>query len=198
MRIFCTSRISWNKTSDWLPIVFHFGTEKWEEQLKKHPVELTKGIDDHIEYRLGIEIELDLNGLIILVLHLRLCEWFWLCMRNTSSGKGTSSYQWYNHIQRQPFKRKHLSISTRFDNIITRCQPNLKNLGLAILVELFSLSIFSKSIFFKSRMCCFWDKMTTSKRTFISRPDKKSIFSLVLSHYAIKRRIWPPEKSFNE
>ena len=38
-RIFCTSRISWNRISDWLPIVFHFGTENWEEQLKKHPVQ---------------------------------------------------------------------------------------------------------------------------------------------------------------
>ena len=36
-RIFCTSRISWNRISDWLPIVFHFGTENWEEQLKKPP-----------------------------------------------------------------------------------------------------------------------------------------------------------------
>ena len=35
MRIFCTSRISWKGISDWLPIVFHFGTENWEEQLKK-------------------------------------------------------------------------------------------------------------------------------------------------------------------
>ena len=35
MRIFCTSRISWNRISDWLPIVFHFGTENCEEQLKK-------------------------------------------------------------------------------------------------------------------------------------------------------------------
>ena len=26
------------QVSDWLPIVFHFGTENWEEQLKKHPV----------------------------------------------------------------------------------------------------------------------------------------------------------------
>ena len=33
---FC--RISWNRISEWLPIVFHFGTENWEEQLKKHPV----------------------------------------------------------------------------------------------------------------------------------------------------------------
>ena len=37
-RIICTSRISWNIISDWLPIIFHFGTENWEEQLKKHPV----------------------------------------------------------------------------------------------------------------------------------------------------------------
>ena len=37
-RIFCTSRISWNRISDWLSIVFHFGTENWEEQLKNHPV----------------------------------------------------------------------------------------------------------------------------------------------------------------
>ena len=28
MRIFCTSRISWNRISDWLPTVFHFGTVK--------------------------------------------------------------------------------------------------------------------------------------------------------------------------
>ena len=40
MRIFCTSRISWNRISDWLPIVFHFGTENWEEQLKKAPCTL--------------------------------------------------------------------------------------------------------------------------------------------------------------
>ena len=39
-RIFCTSRISWNRISDWLPIVFHFGTDNWEEQLKKHPVQM--------------------------------------------------------------------------------------------------------------------------------------------------------------
>ena len=36
-RIFCTSGISWNRVSDWLPIVFHFGSENWEEQLKKPP-----------------------------------------------------------------------------------------------------------------------------------------------------------------
>ena len=35
MRIFCTSRIAWKRISDWLPIVFHFGTENWEDQLKK-------------------------------------------------------------------------------------------------------------------------------------------------------------------
>ena len=34
-RIFCTLRISWNRISDWLPIAFRFGTENWEEQLKK-------------------------------------------------------------------------------------------------------------------------------------------------------------------
>ena len=39
-RIFCTSRISWNRISDWLPIIFHFGTENWEEQLKKAPCSL--------------------------------------------------------------------------------------------------------------------------------------------------------------
>ena len=27
----------WNRISDWLPIVFHFGTENWEEQLKNPP-----------------------------------------------------------------------------------------------------------------------------------------------------------------
>ena len=32
IRIFSSSRISWNRISDWLPIVFHFGTENWEEQ----------------------------------------------------------------------------------------------------------------------------------------------------------------------
>ena len=37
MRIFCTSRISWKRISDWLPIVFHFGTENLEEQFKKTP-----------------------------------------------------------------------------------------------------------------------------------------------------------------
>ena len=37
MRIFCTSRISWNRISDWLPIVFHFGTENWADQSKKPP-----------------------------------------------------------------------------------------------------------------------------------------------------------------
>ena len=36
-RIICTSRISWNRTSDWLPIIFHFGTEILEEQLEKAP-----------------------------------------------------------------------------------------------------------------------------------------------------------------
>ena len=36
-RIFCTSRTSWNRISDWLAFVFHFGTENWEEQLKKAP-----------------------------------------------------------------------------------------------------------------------------------------------------------------
>ena len=36
-RIFCTSGISGNRISDWLPLVFHFGTENWEEQLKKPP-----------------------------------------------------------------------------------------------------------------------------------------------------------------
>ena len=36
-RIFCTSRISWNRISDWLSIVFHFGTENWEGQLKEPP-----------------------------------------------------------------------------------------------------------------------------------------------------------------
>ena len=34
-RIFCTLRISWKRISDWLPIVFRFGTENGEEQLKK-------------------------------------------------------------------------------------------------------------------------------------------------------------------
>ena len=28
--------VTWNRISDWLPIVFHFGTENWEEQLKKN------------------------------------------------------------------------------------------------------------------------------------------------------------------
>ena len=42
MRIFCTSKISWNRISDWLPVVFHFGTESWEEQLKNHPVSLVR------------------------------------------------------------------------------------------------------------------------------------------------------------
>ena len=37
MRIYCTSRISWNRISDWLPIVFHFGTENWADQSKKPP-----------------------------------------------------------------------------------------------------------------------------------------------------------------
>ena len=37
MRIFFTLRNSWNRISDWVPIVFHFGTENWEEQLKKTP-----------------------------------------------------------------------------------------------------------------------------------------------------------------
>ena len=26
--------------SDWPPIIFHFGTENWEEQLKSHPVQI--------------------------------------------------------------------------------------------------------------------------------------------------------------
>ena len=29
--------ISWNKIFHWLQVVFHFGTENWEEQLKKPP-----------------------------------------------------------------------------------------------------------------------------------------------------------------
>ena len=40
-RIFCRSKIYWNRISHWLPIIFHFGTENWEEQLKKHPVVFT-------------------------------------------------------------------------------------------------------------------------------------------------------------
>ena len=36
-RIFCTLKISSNIISDWLLIVFHFGTENWEKQLKKTP-----------------------------------------------------------------------------------------------------------------------------------------------------------------
>ena len=36
-RIFCTSRISWNRTSDWLPIVFHFGIGR--NNYKNHPVQ---------------------------------------------------------------------------------------------------------------------------------------------------------------
>ena len=36
-RIFCKSKISWNRISDWLSIVFHFGTENWEGQLKEPP-----------------------------------------------------------------------------------------------------------------------------------------------------------------
>ena len=30
-------RITWKRISDWLPIVFHFGTEDRDEQLKKAP-----------------------------------------------------------------------------------------------------------------------------------------------------------------
>ena len=37
MRIFCSSRISWIRISDWLPISFHFGTENLNEQLKIPP-----------------------------------------------------------------------------------------------------------------------------------------------------------------
>ena len=37
MRIFCTSRISWNRIFDWLPSVFHFGTGNWADQSKKPP-----------------------------------------------------------------------------------------------------------------------------------------------------------------
>ena len=36
MRIFCTSRISWNCNSDWLPKVFLFGTKYLEGQLKNN------------------------------------------------------------------------------------------------------------------------------------------------------------------
>ena len=28
-----------DRIPNWLPIVFHFGTENWEEQLKNHPVQ---------------------------------------------------------------------------------------------------------------------------------------------------------------
>ena len=45
MRIFRTLRISWNRISDWLPIVFHFGTENWEEQLKKTTLYLKQPVD---------------------------------------------------------------------------------------------------------------------------------------------------------
>ena len=37
MRIFCTLRISWNRVSDFLSTVFHFGTENKADQLKKPP-----------------------------------------------------------------------------------------------------------------------------------------------------------------
>ena len=36
-RIFCTSKISWHRISDWLSIVFHFGTGNWKGQLKEPP-----------------------------------------------------------------------------------------------------------------------------------------------------------------
>ena len=39
-RIFCTSKISWNKISDWLPIIFDFGSVNWEEQLKKNTLQV--------------------------------------------------------------------------------------------------------------------------------------------------------------
>ena len=37
MRIFCTLRISWNKISDWPPIIFQFGSKNWDEQFEKPP-----------------------------------------------------------------------------------------------------------------------------------------------------------------
>ena len=43
-RIFCTSGISWNRVSDWLPIIFHFGTENWEEQLKKTTLYINRSL----------------------------------------------------------------------------------------------------------------------------------------------------------
>ena len=46
-RIFCTSKISWNRISDWLPIVFHFGTENWADQSKKHPTFLFSISEEH-------------------------------------------------------------------------------------------------------------------------------------------------------
>ena len=33
-------RISWNRISDWLSIVFHFGTKNWEELLIEHCVDI--------------------------------------------------------------------------------------------------------------------------------------------------------------
>ena len=37
MRIFFTLKISWKSSPGWLQLVFHFGTENREEQLKKTP-----------------------------------------------------------------------------------------------------------------------------------------------------------------
>ena len=54
----------------------HLHLSAIKDSTEMYKIELTSGIDGHIEYRPGIEIELDLNGLLILVLHLRLCEWF--------------------------------------------------------------------------------------------------------------------------
>ena len=74
-------RKNWQIPHPFLPIKdpnrhLHLHLSATKDSTEMYKIELTSGIDDHIEYRLGIEIELDLNGLIILVLHLRLCEWF--------------------------------------------------------------------------------------------------------------------------
>ena len=50
MGIFFTWRILWNRISDSVPIVFHFGTENWEEQLIKHPVVSCGIINDSMEF----------------------------------------------------------------------------------------------------------------------------------------------------
>ena len=74
-------RKNWQIPHPLLPIKdpnrhLHLNLSAIKDSTEMYNIELKSGIDDHREYRLGIEIKLDLNGLLILVLHLRLGEWF--------------------------------------------------------------------------------------------------------------------------